>query len=159
LSTVYNSGLSPSTAVVVTNRLPSDATIIGITSSRGTFTNLSNNVICNFGDLAIGGSAWLQVVATLNQPGTMTNLANVSQSTPDPVATNNFASTTVEFDSIPTSDLSITQTSPSAPGLVGSNLVYTLVVSNAGPAAAAGVLLTDSFPPGATVISAALPVP
>jgi len=42
------------------------------------------------------------------------------------------------------------------PARSGSNLTYSLVVSNAGPAAAAGVVLTNRWPSSATWISAAV---
>src|SRR5260221_12374131 len=37
---------------------------------------------------------------------------------------------------------------------VGSNLVYTIVVSNQGPSTATGVVVTDALPSGLTFVSA-----
>ncbi len=48
----------------------------------------------------------------------------------------------------PGSDLSLTMSANPNPGLVFSNLVYTLNVSNAGPEDAAGVVVSQSLPPG-----------
>jgi len=51
-------------------------------------------------------------------------------------------------------DLSVTQTSSPEPVAVNSNLTYSITVSNAGPSAASGATLTDSFPAGVTFVSA-----
>jgi uncharacterized repeat protein (TIGR01451 family) len=60
----------------------------------------------------------------------------------------------VEFEVIPVSDLSVTQIAPSDPSFTGSNLVYTLIVSNAGPSDATDVVLNDNLPSLATIVSA-----
>ncbi len=48
----------------------------------------------------------------------------------------------------PGAELSLTMSASPNPALVFSNLVYTLTVSNAGPQAAAGVVISQSLPPG-----------
>ncbi len=53
-----------------------------------------------------------------------------------------------------TADLSVAMTGP-AFVFAGSNLSYTLTVTNAGPAAASSVVVTDSLPTGVTFVSAA----
>jgi uncharacterized repeat protein (TIGR01451 family) len=58
------------------------------------------------------------------------------------------------FEFQPTADLSLTQ-SPSATTLpVGTDVTYTVKVSNNGPEGAAGVTLLDTLPAGATLVSA-----
>jgi len=52
-------------------------------------------------------------------------------------------------------DLSIANVSQLNPVAVGSNQVYTIVVSNAGPVIATGVALSDTLPTGATFVTAA----
>ncbi len=54
----------------------------------------------------------------------------------------------------PVADLSILRMTQINPVAVGSNQVYTLVVSNAGPVVATGVALTDVLPAGLTFVSA-----
>jgi len=55
------------------------------------------------------------------------------------------------------SDLTITKTGPqlAAPG---SNIVYNLTVTNNGPQDATSVVVTDSLPPGATLVSCSSPL-
>jgi large repetitive protein len=50
-------------------------------------------------------------------------------------------------------DVSITKTAPAGPFTVGAALNYTLTVANAGPAAAAGVVVTDTLPAQVTYVS------
>jgi len=51
-------------------------------------------------------------------------------------------------------DLSISKTDSPDPVTVGSNLTYTVTVTNKGPAAASGVFLTDTLPSSTTFVSA-----
>lgn len=54
----------------------------------------------------------------------------------------------------PQVDLSVTKTDSPDPVIAGSTLTYTLEVSNNGPSAATGVIMTDDLPPGVTLVSA-----
>ena len=51
-------------------------------------------------------------------------------------------------------DLAVTKTVSSAQVVLGSNLTYTIVVTNLGPGDAAGVTLTESLPPQVDFVSA-----
>ena len=52
----------------------------------------------------------------------------------------------------PSADLQITKEGP-ATAVAGTNVVYTITVTNAGPSDATGVTLTDPTPPGLTFVS------
>jgi uncharacterized repeat protein (TIGR01451 family) len=54
----------------------------------------------------------------------------------------------------PQADLTLTKTAAADPVRAGDRLTYTLVVANAGPAPATGVVLTDTLPAGAALVSA-----
>jgi len=55
----------------------------------------------------------------------------------------------------PPADLRITKTLLTPPPIAaGTNVVYAIAVSNAGPGAASGVVVTDVLPPGAALVSA-----
>jgi len=56
---------------------------------------------------------------------------------------------------IDSSDLSVTVTALPDPVFIGSNLVYTIVVTNSGPTAALNVRLTNALPQSVTLKSAA----
>ncbi len=50
-------------------------------------------------------------------------------------------------------DVSITKTADPAQTTVGSNVEYTIVVTNNGPGEATDVVVTDELPPGTTLVS------
>jgi uncharacterized repeat protein (TIGR01451 family) len=58
------------------------------------------------------------------------------------------------FDVVATNDLALTMIALPEPVSVGANLVYTLSITNSGPSAATGVLVTNTLPAGATFSSA-----
>jgi uncharacterized repeat protein (TIGR01451 family) len=153
-SSITNAGPCPASGVVITNQLPDDATLINVTSSQGTWTNFGGIVRFALGDLRAGATAWVQVVATLNRAGTMTNFASVTPSTPDSVVTNNFSLTTVDFSLPLVADLGVTHQPPEPPAGIGSNLVYTLVISNQGPDIASNVVFSDNVYSGGNLVLA-----
>ena len=94
-------------------------------------------------DLAAGSSIVVLIRGTLSKTasGTLTNTAAATSSTPDLDPTNNTA--TEETPVADTADLSITKLAHPDPAVPGQYLTYTILVSNAGPADALNVLLTD----------------
>ena len=52
----------------------------------------------------------------------------------------------------PSADLQVTKSGP-ANAVAGTNVVYTITVTNAGPSDAAGVTVADPTPPGLTFVS------
>lgn len=61
------------------------------------------------------------------------------------------AQATIVDDDLPAADLSITKDDGSATYVPGGTATYVLVVSNAGPDAAPGVVVTDNLPAGVTL--------
>lgn len=78
--------------------------------------------------------------------GLLVNTAVASSITPDPNLANNTDSAQTPI--LPSADLSIVKTASPSPALVGGMLTYLLLVSNAGPSDARGVMLTDALPNG-----------
>lgn len=152
-TTIVNDGPSAALNVSITNRFPPDATIFGVSSSQGVATNMANTIVCSVGNLPLGSAAWLQVVASLNHAGILTDQASVGQNAPDLAATNSVGSASVAFSLQPLSALSILEQVPALPPVVGSNFVYTLVISNAGPNDATNVNFSDQLTAGGTVES------
>ncbi|MFY2765495.1 hypothetical protein, partial [Arenimonas sp. MALMAid1274] len=93
--------------------------------------------------LAIAGSAQAQ-----NYPPNITNTVTVT-------APNGTLSTASDVNAlIDQANLGITKTVDVAAPAVGSNVVFTLTVTNAGPAPALGVSVTDLLPAGYTFVAA-----
>lgn len=156
--TVSNAGPDAATGVAVLDQLPAGLTFVSSTPSQGTYSSATG--IWTVGSIASGGSATLQIVATVATAGTKTNTAQVSaadqadsDSTP-----NNSVATEDDQASVNVSpaqiDLSLTKTVNNATPDIASNVTFTITVSNAGPAAATGVAVTDALPAGLTFVSA-----
>jgi uncharacterized repeat protein (TIGR01451 family) len=78
-------------------------------------------------------------------------MANVTASGTDPVLANNCVTVTTTVS--PLTDLSISAGVSPDPVTVGSDITYTLTVTNRGPSAANGVTLTSNLPSGVLFIS------
>jgi uncharacterized repeat protein (TIGR01451 family) len=65
----------------------------------------------------------------------------------------NVAALIIDVEAV-TADLSATKTDAPDPVLAGQELTYTITVSNAGPQAATGTVLTDTLPAGSAFVSA-----
>jgi uncharacterized repeat protein (TIGR01451 family) len=154
-SIVWNNGPAPATGVCLTNRLPAGAIVTSITGSQGSVTNVGNVITANLGNLSAGTYAVLQVVVTLNNAGVLTNLAAVTSSVSDAIVSNNVASAAVQFITIPNADLGVSQSIiDGLPATVGTNLTYSVVLTNRGPDTASNSFLINTFEAGSAVISA-----
>ena len=149
--TVSNSGPQSGTGVVVTDTLPT-ATFVSATPSQGTCSEAAGTVTCQLGTIVGGGDATVEIKVRRSTPGIITNEAQVTADTHDPVPANDSASedTTVE----PAADVSVTQSDSPDPVLAGELLTYAINVQNSGPQSATGVTLTDTLPGGVTYDSA-----
>ena len=151
--------------IVITNTGPSDAVGVKITDTLPAGVSYVTHVpmpewICQVvaSELrcsraaSVVANARLQIdVAILVDPGrtgTLSNLVRVGAATADPVTANN---TDTELTVVsPQSDLSITKVESIDPVIAGTNLTYTLTVSNAGPSNAVSLVVTDTLPANVT---------
>ena len=158
-------GTSMAYTIVITNTGPSDAVGVRITDTLPTGVSYVTHVptpewICTLVGNSLRCSRAASVVAkatvqmavvvsvSLDVTGSLNNLVRVGATTPDPVTTNNSDTeiTTVASQS----DLSITKVESSDPVIAGTNLTYTLTVSNTGPSHAASLVVTDTLPANVT---------
>jgi uncharacterized repeat protein (TIGR01451 family) len=106
-------------------------------------------------NLLSGGSATFQATGTvsLSAVGNLSNTATIAApgGVIDPTPGNNSA-TDVDTRS-PAANLGITKTDGQASYTPGETLVYTIVVTNAGPDAATGASVTDDFPTDLTDVA------
>lgn len=101
------------------------------------------------------GSLTFIVVGTLdsNASGTLVNTASVAPplGTTDPIAANNVATDTTTISGA--SDLSVSKDDGLTSAIPGANIAYTLIVTNSGPSAAPGALITDIMPSALTNVT------
>lgn len=153
---VTNLGPSDATGVVITDRLPEGLTFTEIAAVSDGYTfacepNADGDVLCALAEtLAVGATVTLDITvdAAADLPEELENTAIVSSATPDPDSSNN--ESTVRGTVASSVDLSVIKQISGTP-VIGSSIDYTLTVSNAGPALAQGVVLTDIVPAGLSV--------
>ena len=158
--TITNPSLSsPSGPVTLTDTLPANVTFVSATASQGTFTQSGSTVTFALGTVALGGSATATITVrpTAAAAGTtLTNSATVTSLINDPNSVNNTDSETTNVSAAPApeADLQVTKLENASPAVAGTDLTYTITVTNAGPTDAQTVSLTDPLPTGTTFVSA-----
>jgi uncharacterized repeat protein (TIGR01451 family) len=110
--------------------------------------------------LGVDETATIQLVATID-PASSGVLANTATVFPppgvsDPVPQNDSATDTDAL--APSADVGLAMTGSADPADLGGLLTYTLTVTNGGPSAATGVILTDSLP-ASMEFDSAVPTP
>ncbi|MDQ6800599.1 MAG: DUF11 domain-containing protein [Acidobacteriota bacterium] len=159
--TVSNVGNTGAHNVSLTDAVPANTTFVSETQTSGPAfacatpaVGATGTVTCNNALFAAGASADFQIVVRVNPAATngttITNTANASTTDTDPNLSNNTATTTTTV--VVGSDVSVAKTGPASIGS-GSNIAYTVTVSNIGTSDALGVTLGDVIPSGATFFS------
>ncbi|HEY0662006.1 MAG TPA: DUF11 domain-containing protein [Lysobacter sp.] len=120
------------------------ATPIGPTSSV--------TLTCDLLTVAAGTRKTVRVEFTSQGASDVNDTATVSSDTPDPDPSNNSATGRVSFAA--SANLAISKTSAPNPVVAGTNLVYTLSVSNNGPSAATNVVVKDALPAHVSIVTA-----
>ncbi|MDQ3014154.1 MAG: DUF11 domain-containing protein, partial [Acidobacteriota bacterium] len=162
LITVNNTGPSDAQNVVVTDSLPAQTRFVSIASTDAGFActtppvGTSGTVTCNKATLASGTSATFTLVvrvAPSTPAGNMvSNQATVGSTTSDPVAANN-TSAVVNTTVTTMATLAISKSDSPDPVVAGTNLTFTVSVTNTGPSDAQNVVLTDPLPANTTFVS------
>jgi uncharacterized repeat protein (TIGR01451 family) len=133
---VTNHGPAIAVDVTVADALPAGLTFVSASSSKGSCSG-TTTVACNFDQLADDESVTVTIVATVTQPGPISNTASVGAVNPDPaVASNNTSNATVDVQQPPPQQLP-----PPPPGFV--NVTPTGVVLVKLPGTDQFVPLTD----------------
>ncbi|MET3027961.1 gliding motility-associated C-terminal domain-containing protein [Flavobacterium sp. UW10123] len=156
---VTNSGPQEANGVMVTDLLPSGYTYVSYSATTGTYDPATG--LWDVGNMPVSDSYTLQITASVNAIGNYTNSAEISASSqPDPDSTPNNGITTeddyAEASTTPTAtsaDLSLTKTVNNTAPVVGSQVIFSLQVNNAGPQATDNVTITDLLPSGYTFVS------
>jgi gliding motility-associated-like protein/uncharacterized repeat protein (TIGR01451 family) len=158
--TVTNGGPNTTNGVTVTDLLPTGYAFVSANATQGGYN--AGTGVWTVGNMVNGVSEILQINATVNAAGVYLNSAEVTASSlPDPDSTANNGSTTEDDDASATTtptalsaDLSLTKTVNNAVPIVGSQVIFTITVANAGPNSTTGVTITDLLPTGYTYVSA-----
>ncbi len=147
---VENLGPSQANNVSVTDNLPADVTLV---STTGCTEDPNGIPVCSLGNLAAGAMVQYQVLVNVNPgfEGMLNNTATVTSDSTDSDPNNN-------DDTEPTivgaaANLSVTKVDDIDPAPPGTQLTYTIEVTNQGPSVAQNVVVTDTLPPEVTFVN------
>ena len=143
--TVTNNGPATADGVVVTDAPPANLTFVS--NSGDCLTAFP----CSLGSVPATTTRTITTTYTINggAGSTLTNTASVSTTTTDAVPGNNSASHSLFVE---LADVAVSKTGPATAAL-GSNVSFTITVSNNGPSAANGVVVSDPTPANLAFVS------
>jgi len=151
--TVTNAGPLVATSVAVTNVLPANVNFVSASASQGTCTNLAGTIVCSLDKILVGATAQVTLSVTPIISGLLTNVATVGSSQADVTPLNSTATAVTTITPAPVADLAVGISDTPDPLFAGSNLTYTIQVTNLGPLTASGAVLTDNLPPSLGFVS------
>jgi uncharacterized repeat protein (TIGR01451 family) len=142
--TVTNNGPDTAMNAVLSDPTPAGLAFVSASPPCG------GGFPCAIGDFPSGASTIISVTYAVDAgaSGSVQNTATVGSDTPDPDSGDNTSMvTTPVVAAVFAADLALVKTGP-ADVTAGNNVVYTVVVTNNGPDAAANVVVTDPTPAG-----------
>lgn len=148
--TISNRGPDNAANVVVEDVLPAGLIPVSATPSKGTYLL----GVWNVGELNYLEIATLTIIARVNATGVLENFANITSPNFDPNPDNNNA--TCEVEGVPSADLRIVKHVDNRSPNYGSNVTFTVTVTNLGPSTATGVTVIDVLSEGLEYISHSL---
>ena len=170
--TVTNNGPAAATVATFTDTIPAGTTLVSFTPPANWTCNTipvggTGTITCTLNiaqNIPVNGSVSFPLVVKVSLSTaagtTITNTANINvpcSSASDPNCANNTASTNIVVASPTQADVSIVKSAAPEPVTLNTNLTYTLVVSNNGPAVAQNVSLSDNIPSTTTYVSSFTP--
>ncbi|HRK72626.1 MAG TPA: DUF11 domain-containing protein, partial [Rhodothermales bacterium] len=144
-----NNGPNDATNVTVADAIPAGMTFVNASASRGTYSAATG--VWSVGSVPNGQSVLLQIIATVNTVGPITNTATATATEPDPISANNVSSATVNVSLAV--DVAVVKTVDNLTPKTGDTIHYTVTVWNHGPNTATGIAVTDVIPTGMTLLN------
>jgi uncharacterized repeat protein (TIGR01451 family) len=151
--------LGPSTARVVTledvHVSNGTFTIGSVTTSTGVCgvtanpQNGTGTVDCDLGDVDPDQVVTIQVPITADTAQNVNDRATVRSDTTDPIWSNNVANDGLSF--IDAADLAISKEASFSTVIAGTQLAYTMTITNYGPSTATNVVVEDVLPVGVAI--------
>jgi uncharacterized repeat protein (TIGR01451 family) len=150
---VSNAGPNTASNVVSRDAIPTGTTFVSATPAGYTYYPNYLRVDTAPFNLAAGRTFTWTVTVQVTNAQQIINAANAFGTTFDPNTTNNVGWATNTAVN-PSADLSVTKTGPPGTVVVGTNITYSILVSNAGPNTASNVVSRDAIPTGTRFVSA-----
>lgn len=150
---ITNNGPGRATGVTLLDALPNGIHLLSVESSQGL---CERGILCLLGDLENGDTLTVTVVADVpidTPPGTLfTNTVFVQSNEPDLNPADNADQVTSPI--LYRADLAVTKQPLAAHVVAGTQVSYTLRITNRGPSIARNVVVTDQLMAGASFIAA-----
>ena len=153
---VSNAGPSDARSVTLADALPRGFTVSSAIPDGG---SCDLTITCQLGVLAPGATATVRVVGTIDAgyvPGALVNTATSRSATPDPDASNDVGS--ASLDVVRSADLAVAKvlTAPrrSGPAVAGGAVSWSITIANQGPSDAVVVVVTDVVPDAVAGVTA-----
>lgn len=149
---VYNAGPATATDLVVSDPLPDGLEFVSSAPAIGNYNQDTGD--WTVGTLDVGSSAHIALQARVISPNSVTNIAQVSsvdQPDPDSAPGNNNPGEDDQASAIvvpQVADLSLTKSASSTAAQTGTEMFYTITVTNSGPDVATNVFVSDPLPSG-----------
>src|ERR1051325_5799102 len=151
-----NAGPDAATDASFSDTLPAGITFVSLTQDTGPAANCGGGpiVACTVPVLGVGQSAQftitVQAASTIANGTVVNNTANATSSSADPNQNNNSSSANTTINT--QADAGIVKTGP-ATAVNGTDVTYTVTVTNNGPSNAANVVMIEGNPPNTTFVS------
>jgi uncharacterized repeat protein (TIGR01451 family) len=141
---VGNNSSAMATGVLVTDTMPTGASFVSVSSTKGNCARSGNIVTCRIPSLAANAAATITLNVKPTASGTNSNTATVEANEPDSNPADN--SSTENTTITASSDLKVTVTDGKTAIAAGQKDTYTIKVNNLGPSSVTGATVTDIFP-------------
>jgi uncharacterized repeat protein (TIGR01451 family) len=159
--TVTNGAVDLDSAAIH-DTLPANTTFVSLTAAAGwsctaPAAGAAGTINCSTGTVPAGSNATFTLVAHVaaaRPAGALTNTVSLDSSVGGRNAT---TSASAVNQVVASADFAVAVADAPDPVTAGSNLVYTIVVSSAGPSNAPSATLTDALPAGTTFVSLVTP--
>ena len=153
-----NAGPDSAAGVSVSDPIPVGTTFVSSSTATGSLSNpivgTNGTITWTVGTLANGASATATITVLVSNTaalGTITNTATETQTTNNLTGTQTASATNTV---VAAANVSITKiANPSTNTAHGTQITYTIGLSNVGPDAASGVSVSDPLPAGTTFVS------
>ena len=142
---LINNGDVDASEVVVTDLLPSGYTFVNYSSTRGTYSEISG--LWDVGNILDGDTEVLLIDVIVNASGDYTNCTTISNIHQTDIDLSNNTSC-ITITPIAIVDLELTKDVDIFEPEAGSNVDFTINLTNEGPSNATGVEVTDVLPSG-----------
>ncbi len=162
--TVTNNGPDAAATASVSDTLPAGTTFVSLPAVAGwscttPAVGAGGTVTCTNPSFAVGSAVFtltVNVSASTVSGTVLSNTATVTSATGDGTPGNNSATVTTTVGA-GSADVQVTKTDGVDPIPPGTNQIYTITVTNAGPSDAQTVGLSDTLPAGTTFVSLSSP--